>query len=78
MHHSLFWLDVTLCRPTMWTVQQIMFCVEGGHFCDIAGVLAHLISSPIQLEQENILNSLKRYPKTSWPSHSRVKTFREE
>ena len=51
----------------MWTVQQIMFQCRGGHFCEIAGVLAHIISSQVQLEQENSLNYLKRYPKTSWP-----------
>ena len=28
MRHLLFCLDVTLCHPTMWTVQQIMFFVE--------------------------------------------------
>ena len=28
MHYLLFCLDVTLCHLTMWTVQQIMFCVE--------------------------------------------------
>ena len=44
---------------------------RGGHFCEIAGVLAHIISSQVQLEQENSLNSLKRYPKTSWPEGSR-------
>ena len=38
---------------------------RGGHFCEIAGVLAHIISSQVQLEQENSLNSLKRYLKTS-------------
>ena len=30
---------------------------RGGHFCEIAGVLAHRISSQVQLEQENSLNS---------------------
>ena len=44
---------------------------RGGHFCEIAGVLAHRISSQVQLEQENSLNYLKRYPKTSWPEESR-------
>ena len=44
---------------------------RGGHFCEIAGVLAHRVSSQVQLEQENSLNSLKRYPKTSWPEGSR-------
>ena len=45
---------------------------RGGHFCEIAGVLlAHRISSQVQLEQENSFNSLKRYPKTSWPEGSR-------
>ena len=44
---------------------------RGGHFCEIAGVLAHIISSQVQLEQENSLNSLKRFPKTSWPEGSR-------
>ena len=43
---------------------------RGGLFCEIAGVLAHRISSQVQLEQENSLNSLKRYPKTSWPEGS--------
>ena len=43
---------------------------RGGLFCEIAGVLAHIISSQVQLEQENSLNSLKRYPKTSWPEGS--------
>ena len=49
---------------------NIVLC-WGGHFCEIAGVLAHWISSQVQLEQENSLNSLKRYPKTSWPEGSR-------
>ena len=44
---------------------------RGGHFCEIAGVLAHRISSQVQLEQENSMNSLKRYPKSSWPEGSR-------
>ena len=44
---------------------------RGGQFCEIAGILAHTISSQVQLEQENSLNSLKRYPKTSWPEGSR-------
>ena len=44
---------------------------RGGYFCEIAGILAHRISSQFQLEQENSLNSLKRYPKTSWPEGSR-------
>ena len=44
---------------------------RGGHFCEIAGVPAHLISSQVQLEQENSLNSLKRYPKTAWPEGPR-------
>ena len=43
---------------------------RGGHFCEVAGVLAHIISSQVQFEQ-NSLNSLKRYPKTSWPEGSR-------
>ena len=43
---------------------------RGGLFCEIAGVLAHRISSQVQLEQENSLNSLKRYPKTPWPEGS--------
>ena len=42
-----------------------------GHFCEMAGVPAHLISSQVQLEQENSLNSLKRYPKTAWPEGPR-------
>ena len=44
---------------------------RGGHFREIAGVLAHRISSQVQLEQENSLNFLKRFPKTSWPEGSR-------
>ena len=44
---------------------------RGGHFCEVAGVPAHLISSQVQLEQENSLNSLKRYPKTAWPKGPR-------
>ena len=44
---------------------------RGCHFCEIAGVLAHRISSQVQLQQENSLNSLKRYPKNSWPEGSR-------
>ena len=43
---------------------------RGGLFCEIAWVLAHTILSQVQLEQENSLNSLKRYPKTSWPEGS--------
>ena len=46
-----------------------VFC-RGSHFCEIAGVLAHRVSSQVQLEQKNSLNSLKRYPKTSWPEGS--------
>ena len=44
---------------------------RGGHFCEIAGVPSHLISSQVQLEQENSLNSLKRYSKTAWPEGPR-------
>ena len=44
---------------------------RAGHFCEIAGVPAHLVSSQVQLEQENSLNSLKRYPKTAWPEWPR-------
>ena len=44
---------------------------RGGHFCEIAGTIAQWISSQVQLEQENSLNSLKRYPKTLWPEGSR-------
>ena len=44
---------------------------RGGHFCEIAGIIAQWILSQVQLEQENSLNSLKRYPKTSWPKGSR-------
>ena len=51
---------------------------RGGHFCEIAGVLAHRISSQVQLEQENSLNSLKRYPKTSWPSDQDISIRRND
>ena len=44
---------------------------RGGNFCEIAGIIAHWISPQVQLEQENSLNSLKHYPKTSWPEGSR-------
>ena len=37
MHHLLFWLDVTLCHYTMWTVQQIMFCVETVIYVKLLG-----------------------------------------
>ena len=49
---------------------------RGGHFCEIAGVLAHIISSQVQLEQENSLNSLKRYPSIFMAR--RIETFRAE
>ena len=44
---------------------------RGGHFCEIAGITAQWISWQVQLEQENSLNSLKRYPKTPWAEGSR-------
>ena len=37
MHHLLLCLDVTLCHPTMWTVQQIMFCVEAVISVELLG-----------------------------------------
>ena len=48
---------------------------RGGHFCEIAGVLAHLISSPIQLEQEQL--ELSQTLSQNFMAQ-RVKTFREE
>ena len=44
---------------------------RGSPFCEIAGIIAHWISSQAQLEQENNLNSLKRYLKAPWPEGSR-------
>ena len=51
---------------------------RGGHFCEIAGVLAHISSSQVQLEQENSLNSLKRYPKLHGPKDQDISTGRND
>ena len=63
----------------MWTVQQIMLCVEVCHFCEIAGVLAHRNSSQVHLEQENSLNSIKRYiPKLHGPKDQDISRGRND
>ena len=51
---------------------------RGGHFCEIAGTLPHRISSQVQLEQENSLNSLKLTPKLHGPKDQDISRGRND
>ena len=51
---------------------------RGGHFCEIPGVLAHKISSQVQLEQENSLNSSNVIPKLHGPKDQDISRGRND